>query len=117
MDESKTGKGKMRRRKTISVSFNDRELEAIDEFCQMFKAHSRTAVIRESAIRYVMEKLIERKSSLFPDYDEETLFAGEPCDGTHEARINAHVAKDLMCGQSSLFSADELKGFTQNTNE
>lgn len=64
----KTNKGDSEpRHNTVSITLSDRELAAIDEYCELFGGRSRAAVIREGAIRFVREKLIERHTCLFPD--------------------------------------------------
>lgn len=55
------------RRNTVSITLSDRELAAIDEYCATFGGRSRAAVIREGAIRFVREKLIDRLTCLFPE--------------------------------------------------
>ena len=55
------------RRNAVSITLSDRELAAIDEYCQIFGGRSRAAVIREGAIRFVREKLIDRHTCLFPE--------------------------------------------------
>lgn len=55
------------RRNTVSISLSDRELAAIDEYCSLFGERSRAAVIRDAAIRFVRQKLIERNTCLFPE--------------------------------------------------
>lgn len=44
---------------------SDRELAAIDEYCDMFKRKSRSEVIREGAVRFVRKRIIDRQTSLF----------------------------------------------------
>lgn len=53
------------RRNTVSITLSDRELAAIDEYCEIFGGRSRAAVVREAAIRFVRAKLIDRHTSLF----------------------------------------------------
>ena len=55
------------RRNSVSITLSDRELAAIDEYCALFKKKSRSAVIREGAVRFVRERVIDRRTSLFPD--------------------------------------------------
>lgn len=55
------------RHNTVSITLSDRELAAIDEYCEMFGKRSRAAVIREGAIRFVRAKLIESHTCLFPE--------------------------------------------------
>lgn len=53
------------RRNSVSVMLSDRELAAIDEYCDMFKRKSRSEVIREGAVRFVRKRIIDRQTSLF----------------------------------------------------
>lgn len=57
------------RRNSVSIMLSDRELAAIDEYCALFNKGSRSAVIREGAIRFVRQRIIDRQTSLFPDFD------------------------------------------------
>lgn len=66
------------RRNTVSISLSDRELAAIDEYCALFGGKSRSAVIREGAVRFVRSKLIDRQTCLFPDIQQEQQQAEEP---------------------------------------
>ena len=56
----------------MSIALSDKELEAIDEYCKLFKAKSRAAVIREGAVRFVMKDLIDKHTQLFT-FDEEEI--------------------------------------------
>ncbi len=49
----------------ITIFLSDRELEAIDSYCHKYRASSRSAVIREGAIRFVMERFIDDYPTLF----------------------------------------------------
>lgn len=80
------------RRNSVSITLSDRELAAIDEYCALFKKKSRSAVIREGAVRFVMERIIDRRTSLFPD-QEPTTDADD--EASHTLRRQG-VADDSM---------------------
>lgn len=76
------------RRNSVSIMLSDRELAAIDEYCALFNKGSRSAVIREGAIRFVRQRIIDRQTSLFPDFDgtapgaeAPTPYAATPTNG------------------------------------
>lgn len=48
-----------------SVFFNQQELAAIDEYCRRFKVSSRSALIRSSVMKHVLEGLEENHPTLF----------------------------------------------------
>ncbi len=50
-------------RKTIL--FNEREIKAINEYCQRFKVESRSALIRKSVMETVLKGLNENLPTLF----------------------------------------------------
>ncbi len=80
------------RRNSVSITLSDRELAAIDEYCALFKKKSRSAVIREGAVRFAMEHIIDRRTSLFPDQMSELDADGDASATSH--RRNA--ASDAM---------------------
>ncbi|MCQ2204032.1 MAG: ribbon-helix-helix domain-containing protein [Bacteroidales bacterium] len=53
------------RNNRVTITLSDRELEAIDDYCKRYKSESRTSVIREGAIRFVMGRFIEDYPTLF----------------------------------------------------
>lgn len=53
------------RNNKITITLSDRELEAIDDYCRKYKAQSRSAVVREGAIRFVMGKFMADYPTLF----------------------------------------------------
>lgn len=55
----------LRRTKRKSVFFNQQELAAIDEYCRRFKVSSRSALIRNSVMKHVLEGLEENHPTLF----------------------------------------------------
>lgn len=57
----------------ITVTLSDRELEAIDKYCRKYKSTSRTSVIREGAMRFVMGKFVEDYPTLFGKNDLDRL--------------------------------------------
>jgi len=57
----------------VTITLSDRELEAIDSYCKRYKASSRTAVIREGAVRFVMGKFITDYPTLFNKNDLDLL--------------------------------------------
>lgn len=79
------------RRNSVSITLSDRELAAIDEYCALFKKKSRSAVIREGAVRFAMEHIIDRRTSLFPDQVPE-LDADDDASATPRKRSAASDA-------------------------
>ena len=55
----------LRRSHRKTVLFNDKELEAIDEYCHRFKVSSRSALIRQATMERVMQMLDENHPTLF----------------------------------------------------
>ena len=55
----------LRRNHRKTVLFNDKELEAIDEYCHRFKVSSRSALIRQATMERVMQMLDENHPTLF----------------------------------------------------
>lgn len=53
------------RNNKVCLYLSDRELEAIDQYCKKYKSKSRSAVIREGAVRFVMAKFIDDYPTLF----------------------------------------------------
>ena len=45
--------------------FNDREMEAVDEYCQRFKVRSRSALFREAIMTKILSELDENHPTLF----------------------------------------------------
>lgn len=70
-------KEKVRRTHTVSLTLSDRELEVLDEYIALFGGRSRAAVIREGAIRFVREKVIDQKTVLFPEYGPSALIRAQ----------------------------------------
>lgn len=49
----------------VTISLSDRELDAINSYCKKYKVASRAAVIREGAVRFVMERFLNDYPTLF----------------------------------------------------
>lgn len=64
----------------VCITLSDRELAAIDDYCATFGKKSRSAVIREGAIRFAMQRLIERRSQLFTLEETEQMIADAACE-------------------------------------
>ena len=82
---------------------SDRELAAIDEYCALFNKGSRSAVIREGAIRFVRQRIIDRQTSLFPDFDgtatgaeSPTPYAATPANGRGQGEDRTPSLFDLL---------------------
>jgi len=45
--------------------FNDREMAAVDEYCQRFKVRSRAALFREAIMTKILSELDENHPTLF----------------------------------------------------
>lgn len=45
--------------------FNDREMAAVDEYCQRFKVRSRSALFREAIMTKILSELDENHPTLF----------------------------------------------------
>lgn len=58
-------KASLKRSNRKSVFFNQQELAAIDEYCRRFKVSSRSALIRNSVMKHVLEGLEENHPTLF----------------------------------------------------
>jgi len=58
-------KASLKRKIRKSVCFNQQELAAIDEYCRRFKVSSRSALIRGSVMKHVLEGLEENHPTLF----------------------------------------------------
>jgi len=58
-------KASLKRKIRKSVFFNQQELAAIDEYCRRFKVSSRSALIRGSVMKHVLEGLEENHPTLF----------------------------------------------------
>ena len=56
---------KEKRDNKVSVSFTDKEIEAIDRYCKKYKVRARTKVIREAALRFVMDRFLTDYPTLF----------------------------------------------------
>lgn len=48
-----------------TVLFNDREIALIDEYCRKYKVKSKSALIRQSVLRAVMEVFDQNPPTLF----------------------------------------------------
>ena len=48
-----------------TVFFNDKELDAIQEYCRRFKVNSRSALIRQAVMERVLRGLEENHPTLF----------------------------------------------------
>lgn len=55
----------LKRTQRKAVFFNQQELAAIDEYCRRFKVSSRSALIRSSVMKHVLEGLEENHPTLF----------------------------------------------------
>ncbi len=100
-------KYKEARHNHLSIAFSDRELDAIDEYCRLFNKPTRAAVIREGAVRFVRQYIIDRKTNLFPEYDDPMQHVEEsttPYNSTPTAERPAAV--DLT---PSLFDNSDLQ--------
>lgn len=71
--QTKASVGKVARPNKIVVTFTDQELDAIDAYCKKYKAQSRTAVVREAAMRFVMGRFMEDYPTLFEKNDLDKL--------------------------------------------
>ena len=58
-------KASLKRTQRKSVFFNQQELAASDEYCRRFKVSSRSALIRNSVMKHVLEGLEENHPTLF----------------------------------------------------
>ena len=45
--------------------FNDKEMEAVDEYCNRFKVHAKAALFREAIMSKVLSELDENHPTLF----------------------------------------------------
>ncbi len=49
----------------LTITLNDKELEAIDKYVKRYKMKSRTALVREAALRFVMQRFVDDYPTLF----------------------------------------------------
>lgn len=84
------------RNNKVTITLSDRELEAIDKYCRKYKSSSRTSVIREGAIRFVMGKFVEDYPTLFGKNDLDRLIVTEPeeYDYGHQDENNPNIASE-----------------------
>lgn len=61
------------RNNKVTLTLSDKELEAIDAYCKRYKIVSRSALIREASVRYVMGRLIDDYPTLFEKNDLDKL--------------------------------------------
>lgn len=64
-DIFRRGKESLRRKYRKSVFFNQKELEAIDEYCRKFGCKSRSGLIRQAVMEKVLQVLEESQPTLF----------------------------------------------------
>lgn len=65
------------------MTLSDRELDAIDRYCKKYKAESRSAVIREGAVRFVMGRFMEDYPTLFDKKElDRMIVEGDASDET-----------------------------------
>ena len=64
---------KDQRTNKVTLTLSDRELEAIDRYCRKYKAASRSAVIREGAVRFVMGRFMDDYPTLFEKHDMDRM--------------------------------------------
>lgn len=55
----------LKRKHRKTVLFNDSELALIDEYCRKYKVKSKSALIRQSVLRAVMEVFDQNPPTLF----------------------------------------------------
>ncbi len=58
-------KASLRRKHRVSVLLNDKELEAVREYCRRFKVSSRSALIRRATMEQVLSSLDDSHPTLF----------------------------------------------------
>lgn len=56
---------KEKRNNRITISFSDRELDAINSYCKKYRTSSRSRLIREAALRHVMQNFLNDYPTLF----------------------------------------------------
>ncbi len=61
----------------LTITLNDEEMSAIDRYVKRYKAKSRTAVIREGALRFVMHRFIDDYPTLFEKNELDLLIEKE----------------------------------------
>lgn len=57
------------RRHRMVICFNDKEMEAIDEYCRRLKASSRSSILRKAIMETVFAGLDEHHPTLFEKID------------------------------------------------
>lgn len=57
----------LRRRKKKSILFNERELNAINHYCEKFKVSNRSKFMREAIISEVLKKFEDNHPTLWDD--------------------------------------------------
>lgn len=65
----------------VTLTLSDRELDAIDRYCKKYKAGSRSSVIREGAVRFVMGRFMDDYPTLFDKQELDRMIVPGNVDG------------------------------------
>ncbi len=68
---------KVSRENRLTISFSDEEFEAVCAYARRYKAKSRTAVVREAALRFIMGRFVDDYPTLFEKNDLDRLIETE----------------------------------------
>lgn len=72
------------------ISFNDKEMSAIDCFCKKYKVSNRSKFMREAIISAILKKFDEDYPTLF-EVDPPTLFTNSPNPNYRVKNTNTRV--------------------------
>ncbi len=67
MRKRKTKEESLRRKKSHSIRFNNREQSAIDQYCEKFRVKNKSKFMREAIITEVLRKFDENYPTLWED--------------------------------------------------
>lgn len=58
-------KASLLRKNRYVLYFNDKEMEAVDEYCNRFKVHAKATLFREAIMTKILSELDENHPTLF----------------------------------------------------
>ena len=75
MERKKNKEKELLRNNPHTIMFNERELKAINRYCDQYKISNRSKFMREAIITTILKKFDEDYPSLFEE-EHPTLFSG-----------------------------------------
>jgi hypothetical protein len=73
--DQKMQKEKLKRKNKKSLTFNDKELSVINNFCKKYKITNQSKFMREAIITVILKKYDEDYPSLFDEPQAPSLFS------------------------------------------